>query len=227
MLYAASQGKRRYGDKTPAYVHHISLLARAFPEGRFVHVIRDGRDVALSHLAHPHLVRPLPELALVWRRGVEQGRRQGRRLERQRYREVRYEDLLEDPAGVTRSICEFLSIEFSPAMLRYHERAPEIIRATGHPGAHSRIHLPPTKGLRDWRTELAPPDMALFELLAGNALRTFGYDSGLSSASIRTRFAAWRSKLARLNHVARKRAGRLMHRRLGMAGHSDGRERGA
>jgi Sulfotransferase family len=226
-LYAANQRKQRYGDKTPAYVHHISLLVRAFPEGKVVHVIRDGRDVALSHLAHPHLVRPLPELALIWRRGVEHGRRQGKRLGPRRYREVRYEDLLDDPEGVTRAVCEFLSIEFVPDMLRYHERAPEIIRATGHPGAHGRIHLPPTKGLRDWRTEMAPSDTAIFEELAGGALRAFGYGTGLSSASVRTRLVAWRSKLARVDHVARKRVSRVLHRRHGRASQSDRRGHGS
>src|SRR2546430_1135755 len=44
-------GKTRWGDKTPIYVRSIPLLARLWPEARFAHLIRDGRDVALSYLS--------------------------------------------------------------------------------------------------------------------------------------------------------------------------------
>lgn len=48
-LYAACFGKARWGDKTPIYFSQMSLIHRLLPEARFVHIIRDGRDVALSH----------------------------------------------------------------------------------------------------------------------------------------------------------------------------------
>src|SRR4051794_27483455 len=49
--YASAKGKPRYGDKTPIFVLHIPMLAELFPEAVFVHVVRDGRDVALSRIA--------------------------------------------------------------------------------------------------------------------------------------------------------------------------------
>ena len=46
--YAAAHGKPRWGDKTPMYMRHLTLLERLFPEARYVHLIRDGCDAALS-----------------------------------------------------------------------------------------------------------------------------------------------------------------------------------
>ena len=45
-LYAESQGKQRFGDKTPLYMQHLDVLDRAFPDARYVHIVRDGRDAA-------------------------------------------------------------------------------------------------------------------------------------------------------------------------------------
>jgi hypothetical protein len=51
--YAAKRGKPRWGDKTPMYMQHLRLLERLFPEALFVHLVRDGRDAALSYLEIP------------------------------------------------------------------------------------------------------------------------------------------------------------------------------
>jgi len=51
--YAAEQGKQRWGDKTPLYMQHLPVLERLFPDARYVHLIRDGRDAALSFLSVP------------------------------------------------------------------------------------------------------------------------------------------------------------------------------
>ena len=46
--WARSKGKPRYGDKTPNNLDDLELLAALFPEARFVHIVRDGRDVAVA-----------------------------------------------------------------------------------------------------------------------------------------------------------------------------------
>ena len=84
--YATSRDKRRYGDKTPVYVLAIPLLAPVFPEARFVHIIRDGRNVAPSLMELPHGPKDLGEATLYWRRHVQRGRKAGARLGPKRYR---------------------------------------------------------------------------------------------------------------------------------------------
>ena len=48
---AAGEGKHRWGDKTPYYVLHMPKLLDWFPKAQFIHLVRDGRDVAASMLA--------------------------------------------------------------------------------------------------------------------------------------------------------------------------------
>jgi hypothetical protein len=208
-VYAAERGKTRYGDKTPAYINHIPTLAGLFPEARFVHLMRDGRDVALSRLDHPTMSRTLPELAILWRRGVEKGRRAGRRLGPRRYLEIRYEDLVSTPEEVTRLVCRFLELPFDPVVLRYHERASEIIKPIPHPESHSRVHLPPTKGLRQWRSQMSREEIILFDSLAGELLEDLGYARAGYQPSLRESLAARRRRLIfevhRVMRAARKR----------------------
>src|SRR5207247_397312 len=52
-VYAEAHGKSRFGDKTPPFLMHVRTLAELFPEARFVHLVRDGRDVALSLREQP------------------------------------------------------------------------------------------------------------------------------------------------------------------------------
>jgi hypothetical protein len=119
-LYAERQGKPRWGDKTPAYSAYLGAIERLLPEARFVHLIRDGRDVAVS-------VRPLwfapgddiRTLARDWRDRVRRARRLGRGC--RHYLEVRYEDLVRTPRAELERLAAFLELPYDPAMERYHE----------------------------------------------------------------------------------------------------------
>ena len=159
--YAHQQGKPRAGDKTPSHLLHIDLLAASFPQARFVHIVRDGRDVVPSILGMQFGPDRFAEAVLFWQRRVEQGLAGGAALGPERYREIRYEALVADPeAGAPRRVCPFLGLEYSAEMLRYHERADELLgglRATRHVQG---VRRPPTQGVRDWRTALAPPRRA-------------------------------------------------------------------
>src|SRR5205823_5272444 len=102
-----------------------------FPSTRFVHLVRDGRDVALSALdwvGHGPSVRyalwedePVAVCALWWGRRVSAGRAAGPTLGPGRYREVQYEALVQRPEGAIRDLARFLALPFDPHMLRFHE----------------------------------------------------------------------------------------------------------
>lgn len=168
-VYARTQGKRQYAEKTPFYVRHLSLLATLFPEAKFVHVIRDGRNVAASLLEVPWGPTTIAEAAGRWVDLVSQGREQGRRLA-DRYLEVRYEEIVASPEPTLRAITAFLGIEFNAEMLRYYERDSNKRRGP----FHTRLSEPPTT-TRDWRSTLAPEDVAAVEAVAGDLLAEVGY----------------------------------------------------
>ena len=205
-LYAELRGKCRYGDKTQAYIHHLPLLSELFPEARFVHAIRDGRDVALAHTdgAKIELV------ALSWRRRVRAGRRAGRALGPERYIESRFDDLIENPQVAVRRLCAFLDLEFDPQMLRYYERADEIVATTAKPDRHRDIFLPPTKGLRDWRRELTDDQVIRFEALAGDLLEELGYERVFDQVPLSGKLAAWRQLSADAGRYALRRGRKLL-----------------
>jgi hypothetical protein len=176
--YAAKHGKPRWGDKTPLYMQHLPLLGRLFPDARWVHLVRDGRDAALSFLALPPgfsgetwaQPRTVGQFAARWKVEIDAARALGRRAGG-RYLELRYEDLVADPMRQIGRICEFASLPLEPAMVEY---AGEL--DVSNLPQHQRLAQPPTANVRDWRTEMAPVDARAFEEIAGDVLASSGYE---------------------------------------------------
>jgi len=176
---AASKGKPRWGDKTPMYMRHLPLLEQLFPDAQYVHLIRDGRDVALSFLkmpegtftrtwAHPDTSA---EFACLWRTEVTAARELGRRVGSSRYLEVRYEDLIAGMEAVVKRICEFAHLPYEPSMLDYAGAVD--VSQKPH---QQRLLQPPTSGVRDWRTQMTGDDVGAFETIAGDLLTALGYE---------------------------------------------------
>ncbi len=195
--YAKRQGKPRWGDKTPAYMLSVQRIGRTLPESRFIHLIRDGRDVALSQTARAINEQPPPaEQAARWVKRIGKSRDQAATLKGARYVEARYEDLVRDPEPALRRICEHVELEFDPAMLTYYEGAAERLsemagelradgsHATQEAGYRIDNHAPTTKPpdptkLDKWKTEMSAEDVAAYESIAGELLSELGYEVGL------------------------------------------------
>jgi hypothetical protein len=188
--YAAARGKARYGDKTPGHVGDMDVLSRVLPEARFIHLIRDGRDVAASLRGLPFAPGDggIAAIAAAWRDTIWRARRVAAHLPH--YTEVRYEDLVSEPERVLRELCDFLELEFAPEMLRAHERARERLAEmrSATVGPDGVIHLqdgtevvartfrpPQTDRVGRWRHSLSEYEVTRFERFAGGALEQSGY----------------------------------------------------
>jgi hypothetical protein len=196
--YARRHDKGRYGDKTPKHVLNLPYLAEAFPEARFIHLVRDGRDVTCSFMARGIGPRDGVEGALRWKRAVATGRRDGARLGPDRYLEVRYEDLVADPEGHIKGIAEFIELDYDEVMLEYRGQVDGMLPNPYLKDLHENVYRPPTEHLRDWRREMDPVEVAMFEVLAGDLLSELGYERAVPHPSPMTRMEA-RRRWVRVN----------------------------
>jgi hypothetical protein len=201
-------GKPRWADKTPIQVEEISTIAGVFPEARFLHVIRDGRDVALSFMERPFGPRDVWDAARLWDRLVRAGVRAGAELGPERYREVRYERLVASPEETLAELCRFVDLDPRPEMLRFFERGASDLTASEREN-HPNVSRPLTTGLRDWRTEMAPRDIEAFEAVGGPLLSELGYERRFPNRSrslTLKAFVEMRRRDVRAGRVAATRA---------------------
>lgn len=192
-LYAEAHGKPRWGDKSPPYLLHMQTIHNALPEARFVHILRDGRDVALS--LRPLWFAPgksMEALANQWVQQITEARGQGQGTPF--YLEVRYEDLIEAPARELQRICRFLDLPYAPEMLTYHQtarlRLDEVQTHRGPDGQviitkEERLHNqrftsqpPEPSRVGRWRTEMTREMLTAYEEIAGDLLVELGYKRG-------------------------------------------------
>jgi hypothetical protein len=181
-LYGKVQGKRLVGDKTPAYVRRIPTLHALWPDAKFVHIIRDGRDVCMSAInwrkADHALGRfstwgedQVSTAAVWWEWHVRLGREDGGSLAPQLYHEVRYEALVSMPEETCAALCDFLDLPYDDAMLRFHEG-----REKADPNLDTKkAWRPLTPGLRKWSEQMRSEDLERFEAASGDLLEELGY----------------------------------------------------
>jgi hypothetical protein len=190
-MYAAKQGKPRYGDKTPGYCQYIRRIGKVLPEARWIHIIRDGRDVVLS--LRRTWFSPSPDmttLAAYWRKTVRRAMRDGRGSAS--YLEVRYENLIGDPQSVLEEICELIQIDFDPIMLRYWERSParlmehrerrrtdgKLVVSREQRLNQQKLTMEPPRADRIgiWKTEMSQTEQIAFRRGAGDLLEELRYE---------------------------------------------------
>ncbi len=192
-MYAEKIGKLRWGDKTPFYVIKMNVIARHLPEARFIHLIRDGRAVALSIKDLWFGPDTIEGCAEFWVKRIDDARRKAEDLPH--YLEVIYEDLVRDPEPNLRRIAEFIEVPFDERMVRFYENVDERIALETPPEEVAKdgrvvstdermkimenLKRPPDPSRIDrWRDKMPVEDIARFEAIAAERLRELGYPVG-------------------------------------------------
>lgn len=177
--WARKEKKRRWGDKTPQYVTEIPTLLEIFPGCKIIHIIRDGRDVALSWLNVNFGPENVFTAASDWKYFVSAGREFGKALLPETYLEVRYEEILVRPRDVLECVSAFLGETFHDETLKPNSlergfrdpvlgaRSPKYVSRTEIVGENSE----------KWKEKMSRSDRITFESVAGDLLESLGYET--------------------------------------------------
>lgn len=177
----------RWGTKDNFHVEHISTLRQLFPDAAFVHIVRDGRDVACSYREInarnidspwvPDLPNGITDIALQWQSHVKTAEYSFDAFKWENAHEVKFEDLVLRTAPTLRGLCVQLGEEYDPAMLDYHVinreqglEPRELLRWK------EKTLLPPQASVVGrHKRDLSAEDRAAFEAIAGETLERYGY----------------------------------------------------
>lgn len=204
--YARRRQRSRWADKTPGHTVQIPTLRTLFPESKFVHLYRDGRDVALSSMSQNWFsTTDLVTQLRSWRRQVAKARADLAELPAEDWMSVKYEDLVVEPARVLEQVCSFLGCSFEADLVGEYTAfaARKLGRRTER--EHRLTLQPPTTGrVCRWRRELPPVDLAIADEDVGELLQELGYPlSGVTPKRIGQR--RFRHFLDRLQKGLRRR----------------------
>jgi hypothetical protein len=177
---AHKQGVDRWIDSTPTNIPHLLRIKRDFPDALIIHIIRDGRDVALS-LDKRGWSRPLPwdrangllAAGLYWEWILRKARKVGSLLQPD-YMEVRYEDLVRDPAETLRRVADFIRHDLNYERLQRSAIGSVKIPLTSFKEDLERGHFTPVGRWKDGN-KFPPDQLASFESLVGDYLQQLGY----------------------------------------------------
>lgn len=172
--WASERGKSHWGDKTPG-VPDMHILEALFPDALFLHLIRDGRDVAASRMT-TWRQRSVLHAAHDWCWKVSFARRLAVTMA-DRYREVRFEDLVKSPESELQEICSWMGVPYEPGMLEYHltaaDRMPEDSVKRHH---QTSVRPPDPEKIGAWKKVMTRGERAMFQEVAATLLGNLGYE---------------------------------------------------
>lgn len=175
--YARAKGKRHWACLDIANLDGMAEVNRWFPDARFLHIVRDGRDVALSHETMPYGASNTLEAAEKWRHRLTVSLKMGEIMGTSRYRVVRYEDLILETAKALEDICSFIGLPYDAEMLNYPDMVDEKV-PDDRRWLWPALNKPPDKSkVGRWKREMSERKRIVFEGNAGDMLAHFGYET--------------------------------------------------
>ncbi|VGO21030.1 sulfotransferase family protein [Pontiella sulfatireligans] len=177
----------RWGDKNNFYINYINTIREIYPQAQFIHIIRDGRDIACSYQElnlrnlksrfAPQLPQDVAKIALEWGKNVSLVRSCLDPLDSITKLEISFHDLIMSPTIKLKEICRFLGVGYDSRMLEYHELngknnlEPEQLMEW-----KEKTRFPPQQDrIGRYKKDLKPLDIKIFEQIAGDTLKHYGF----------------------------------------------------
>lgn len=154
-----------WGDKTPLHTENLLWIEQLFPRARYIHLVRDGRDVVSSHLKHG-LSEDLRPAARHWKKNLRRARGLQSRIDSQRFLRVCYEQLVRESESVVVKVCDFLEINYDSRMLQPWKLADTLPELEQY-DHYDRVSQPiSTESVGKWQTRISDEEhVRLHELL--------------------------------------------------------------
>ncbi|MCW2962536.1 MAG: Sulfotransferase domain protein [Thermoleophilia bacterium] len=189
--YMRRDGKTWWADKTPPYIDYIDDLKSIFPDAKFVELVRDGRDVALSIMGLPFGGNNAYVTAKRWAHCVRQGVA-ARAAHPNDVVLVRYEDLVTQPEREVRRVSEFLDLEFDADMLAVEKTDMSKLQKDQQGWFSNLWGGINQTAMGKWKTKMSERDQGLYLAAAKEELALHGYELGdVPPASVGPLRAAW------------------------------------
>jgi len=208
-LAAVAWGALDWCCKSLANVHYLDEITRYFTTGKFIHLYRDGRDVAVSFRDAPVGEKHYYFIADQWNREQRLALSLGAHLGPDRVFGISYEGLTRQPQETMRALCDFLGVPYTDAVLSF-STSPEAARTAGS-GSMWRNLIKPImcENVSKYRREASAEDIRTFERVAGETLAELGYElvggqsqgGGFSDSEIET-FAAENRRIKGAVHAS-------------------------
>lgn len=172
--HARSQGKQRWGEKTPFHSRHMAEMATVFPDAVFVGIVRHPGAVVQSLVSKFHY--GIDDAAAYWDSTNREILRRGLELGDRRFAMLRYEDLVQHPEPTLRELMDWLGESWSDDLLRHND----VQAARGAPrisAGNTRTRDPINPELADrWAEELTATDLERLVARTGALAGFLGYD---------------------------------------------------
>jgi len=179
------------GDKTPANTFHLDSLERLFPQAKYIHIVRDGRDVVVSHFHHTKRVMQQNNISGVeqvnfsnfiensankWVGFVKTAAEFTEKVGIDKVHTLRYEDLKAQPRAVIKNLCEFLKIDAQEKIIIECEKTASFEQLTGRKAGEENLNSFMRKGIvGDWQNYFDSQSQEKMEAIAGKWLAKFSY----------------------------------------------------
>jgi hypothetical protein len=196
--HMAGEGKQRWGDKTPGYFRIIPQLLQMFPGARFIHLLRDGRDVAKSFQATGWYGPWLHDNTAEWTDALDYDEQWGCSHLAAEILQVRYEELVRQPEETVRRICAFLDEAFEVQMLSWQDHVVRLVPEREIPTHNKLTRRIDAADVERWRRGMSTREVFVCEAFMGRHLGRCGYEREFENAAWGPAFALSRWYCRRL-----------------------------
>ncbi len=164
----------RWGDKSIRNVKYLAQLNALYPTAQFIHIVRDGRDVAVS-LYNQGLFQNPVAAADHWLDRVTRAKNFGQQIPVGRFLEIHYERLIQEPESTVQQVCEFLALDYQPEMLEFWRQVDKL--GDTDRALHENLKNPiNSTAIGKWRQQLNSSQQAQIEQQLAPLLTNLGYD---------------------------------------------------